>query len=188
MVLLISPFCRIDRGVLVSTHRQAAMKKRVTLFRSALPFVLLFLLLLLVATRPTVVVAQIFGVRSGTGSLADTNILSLVPNSGTLIINYDFFTIPDTLDVFYGSQDIFSSGLVAGAGQFVIPYSGADTSLMIVINIEGSVSPATSWQYQPTVVPEPRSIGLFTCGIVCSIARWKHKGRKKLIIVGQGQL
>jgi hypothetical protein len=134
-------------------------------------FLLPLAFLLLFAGRP-LVVAQVFDPRFG-GQFTDTNILSLVPNSGTLLIDYDFFTIPDTLDVFYENKDIFSSGLVAGAGQFVIPYSGTDTSLMIVMNLDGPINTTTVWQYQPTVVPEPRSIALFTCGILWIMARWR---------------
>jgi hypothetical protein len=117
--------------------------------------------------------AQVFSLQSGGGQLAATNILSPVPNSGTLLIDYNFFAVPDTMDVYYGGTDIFSSGLVSYSGQFVIPYGpGPDTSLMIVMNQGGTALPATVWQYQPTIVPEPGflsllALGFFSVGAFC---------------------
>lgn len=132
------------------------------------------LLFALLIGSGTLCVAQVFDPRFGSGSLADTNLLSPVPNSGTLLIDYDFFTFPDTLDVFFEGKDIFSSGLLSGSGEFVIPYTGSDTSLMIVMNMDGNSNPVTVWRYQPTVVPEPGYLGLMTMGVFWAARKFKR--------------
>jgi len=69
------------------------------------------------------------------GTTGSTNIIGPVPIVGTLLIDYNFFTIPDSMDVYYDSVDIFSSGLVSGSGQFSIPYGlGLSTNITIVVN------------------------------------------------------
>src|SRR5207249_6846386 len=101
-----------------------------------------------------------------------TNILTAVPNVGTLIIDYNFFTIPDTLDVYYQETNIFSSGLLSGSGEFVIPYGrGSETTLTIVMNQAGGATDVTRWQYQPTVVPEPAALSIFGLGL-CALT-WR---------------
>jgi hypothetical protein len=132
------------------------------------------LVLLLLSASRTVSFAQVFDLQMGGGPFAVTNILSPLAGSGTLLIDYDFFTIPDTLDVFYAGSDIFSSGLVNGAGEFVIPYGpGSDTSLMIVMNLAGNSQSSSVWQYQPTIVPvpEPGCFGLLTLGTLFALRR-----------------
>ena len=97
-----------------------------------------------------------------------TNILTPVPNSGILRIDYDFYTIPDKLDVFYDGAEVFGSGLVAGTGHFDIPYGpGVSDSLFLVIDKDGATDPNTAWQYTPSIaaVPEPGVIELFAVGL-----------------------
>jgi hypothetical protein len=99
---------------------------------------------------------QIFPQQSG-GANPATNILSAVPHAGLLRIDYDFFAIPDTLDVYYENINIFSSGWVQGSGQFNIPYGpGNSTNLIIVINKDGNPIQLTNWQYTPSVVQPVR--------------------------------
>jgi hypothetical protein len=121
------------------------------------PTKLLWLVALIFSTSFTF--GQIFPAQSGGGYSPATNILSGVPHAGLLRIDYDFFTIPDTLDVYYENIDIFSSGLLQHSGQFNIPYGpGNSSNLTIVIN-KNFGDPNTNWQYTPTVVqPVPLSI------------------------------
>ncbi len=104
------------------------------------------------------------GVTNSGGYAANTNILSPVPTSGTLLIDYNFFTIPDTLDVFYGGSDIFSSGSVSNAGQFVVNYGPGNSSdaLTIVMNQGGNPNLATAWEYTATVVSQGSGYLVFT--------------------------
>lgn len=117
---------------------------------------------------------QSFALRSGT--TADTNILTSIPQSGTLLIDYNFYSIPDTMDVYYDGAIIFSSGLVSESGQFVIPYGGSSSSLSIVMDQAGA-SPGTLWEYTPTVTPEPGSLallGLGTSALTIRLMRRRH--------------
>jgi len=118
------------------------------------------------------------GYMTVTGSTTDTNVLTSIPLSGTLLIDYDFYTIPDTMDVYYNGVDIFSSGYVAYSGQFIIPYGpGPDTSLTIVMD-QASESPGTLWSYTPTVVPEPSSFAFLSLGFATFIIWLKTRGNK----------
>jgi len=145
------------------------------------------LFLLFVLGTEVLSYGQIFPAQSGSGQFAHTNILGPVPNSGTLLIDYDFYILPDTLDVYYDGTDIFTSGLVQGAGQFVIPFGpGLETSLMIVINQEGNLA-TTAWTYQPTVVPEPRSLSLLALGVFGMLfRRWELLNRKMRTLTTTG--
>ena len=111
--------------------------------------------------------AQIFPQQSGSGPAPATNILSSIPRAGILRIDYNFYTIPDRLDVYYGNTDIFSSGLLQNSGEFNIPYGPGDlTSLMVVVN-QGGGDFNTVWDYIPSVVPapEPGSVALAGLGL-----------------------
>jgi hypothetical protein len=111
---------------------------------------LLWLFALIFSTSLTF--SQIFPQQSGSGPSPATNILNLVPHAGLLRIDYDFFTIPDTLDVYYDNINIFSSGWVQNSGQFNISYGpGNSTNLIIVINKEFA-DPRTNWQYTPSIL------------------------------------
>jgi len=120
---------------------------------------LLWLVALIFPTSITF--AQIFPQQSGTGMSPATNILSLVPHAGVLRIDYEFFTIPDTLDAYYDDINIFSSGPLQNSGQFNIPFGpGNSTNLIIIIN-KNFGDPNTIWQYTPSVVqPVPMSIAV----------------------------
>jgi hypothetical protein len=116
---------------------------------------------------------QIFSQQSGTGSSPATNILNLVPRAGLLRINYQFFVIPDTLDVYYDHINIFSSGLVQNSGQFNIPYGPGDSTDLVIIINQNFGDPNTNWQYTPTVLqPLPLSIVVNTIGQV--VLTWPY--------------
>lgn len=116
---------------------------------------------------------QVFPLQSGSGMSPVTNTLSVVPRVGLLRIDYHFFAIPDTLDVYYENINIFSSGSVQGSGQFNVPYGpGNSTNLVIIIN-KNFGDPNTNWQYTPSVVqPVPLSIVVNTIGQV--VLTWPY--------------
>jgi hypothetical protein len=117
---------------------------------------------------------QTFPVQTGTSSA--TNIFTPVPTSGTLLIDYNFFSIPDSMDVDYDNTDIFSSGMMSGTGQFDIPYGpGLSTSITIIVD---AGSPGDLWEYEVTVVPEPNSLSVFGLGFSV-FAMWLAKKSKK---------
>jgi subtilisin-like proprotein convertase family protein/subtilisin family serine protease len=94
---------------------------------------------------------------------ANTNIIQVGQNFGTLIVNYDFFTLPDTMHVYYDGSLIFDSGLISNGGQFVINFGpGASTSVMILMNEGNNTDTNTAWQYQASVVSLQPSYVVFT--------------------------
>jgi hypothetical protein len=110
-------------------------------------------------------VGQVFPGRSAaSGGLSDTNSLSPVPPHGVLLVDYEFISIPDTLDVYYEGANVFSSGWVSGSGQFVIPYGPGMSDTLSIVMDQLPMYPDTLWMYTPTVVPEPGSLALATLG------------------------
>lgn len=84
---------------------------------------------------------------------------------GTIIVNYDFLTFPDSLTIYYEGQQIFATGLTNGIGTIEVPYGpGDETEVEIVMN-EGSGLFETLWQYSLTIVPKgiekPVIVGAF---------------------------
>ncbi len=84
---------------------------------------------------------------------ANTNTLLVGQNNGILIVDYDFYTIPDDMRVYYDGNRIFDSGMISGAGRFVIDFGpGASSSISIVMNEGGNTNKSTAWTYTATVV------------------------------------
>jgi subtilisin-like proprotein convertase family protein len=116
------------------------------------------------------ITTNFFGATTAGDFNAATNVLSPIPNSGVLIIDYDFFSQPDRMDVFYDNVDIFSttsinppSGLVSGSGTFTIPYGpGTGATISIVMNQGGNTNSGTLWNYIPRVVTEDFTYLTFT--------------------------
>jgi len=85
-------------------------------------------------------------------SAAATNVLSTGQNTGLLVLDYDFYAIPDTLDVYYDGQLLLDSGPRSGAGHFELIYGpGISTNVIVVINQGGNSDPDTAWEYSATV-------------------------------------
>ena len=108
-------------------------------------------------------VTNFLGLQSAGGPTANTNVISGVPASGVLVINYNFFSEPDTIDVYYNGADIFSPGPTSGVGQFFIPFSGvAGGNITIIMNQNGNSNSGTLWNYTPTVISQTYSYFTFT--------------------------
>jgi subtilisin-like proprotein convertase family protein len=102
------------------------------------------------------------GTVTAGGPGANTNSIP-IPASGILVINYDFFTEPDTMDVYYGGTNIFGTGLINGAGTFSIPFGpGPFTNIVIVMNGNGNPSTSTAWNYTPQVISQQGQYFLFS--------------------------
>ncbi|NBV24849.1 MAG: hypothetical protein EBS05_23385, partial [Proteobacteria bacterium] len=82
--------------------------------------------------------------------------------SGTLIINFDFLTIPDTMHVYYGANRIganliYDSGLTNGSSSISIPFGpsptlGTNSRLLIIMNEGNNVDTNTAWFYDALVL------------------------------------
>jgi hypothetical protein len=84
-----------------------------------------------------------------------TNIISTTSSSGSLTIDYNFWSEPDTLHVYCGTNltpanRIFDSGPVAYSGTFYVAFSTNDSHLLTLVIDEGR--PQTTWNYTATLV------------------------------------
>jgi len=97
------------------------------------------------------------------GNGTDTIDVPAGANTGVLLIDYDHGGDPDTIDVFYEGENIFSAGPVAGAGQFLVNYGpGAATDLQVVMNQGGDAVPESAWTNRFTALTVDASYFVFT--------------------------
>jgi hypothetical protein len=79
---------------------------------------------------------------------ASTNIIITDQTSGTLQVDYSFYSLPDTLHVYYDDVLVFDSGATSGSGTFWIAYGpGWDTRLVLVMDEGGNPLQDTLWDY-----------------------------------------
>jgi subtilisin-like proprotein convertase family protein len=109
-----------------------------------------------------ITVTNYYGTQVAGGAIADTNVIGPVPTSGTLIIDRDFYSVPDSMDVYYDGVIVFSTGgLIPGNASFSIPYGpGVDNTITIIMNEFGNTNAGTAWIYTPRV--ESSVISYFT--------------------------
>ena len=103
------------------------------------------------------ITTNFFGSTSSGGFATSTNVIGPVPTQGVLLINYDMYTIPDQLSVYYDGVLLVSNPPVSFTGQYVIPYGpGISTNITIVMNQYQPPNPVGSdlWTYTPAVVDE----------------------------------
>jgi subtilisin-like proprotein convertase family protein len=93
-----------------------------------------------------------FPIQTSGGAVANTNVLGVTDTQGTLQINYQFFTVPDTLRVYYENTLIFDSRLTSGGGTFSVDYGPGDsTNIVIVVNEGNNPNGSTAWSYTASV-------------------------------------
>jgi subtilisin-like proprotein convertase family protein len=99
-------------------------------------------------------------VTANGGGLPQTNVLNLGQTSGSLLITYNMFTVPDQMTVYYGTNSVdfvtngpfclFNSGSVSGTGTTNIIFGpGTSTFLTVIMNQFGNPAGAngTAWTY-----------------------------------------
>jgi subtilisin-like proprotein convertase family protein len=85
------------------------------------------------------------------GPEAVTNTFDTGQTSGTILINYNFFALPDTMHVYYETNLLFDSGLVSFDGATNLQYGpGKSTLFTIVMNEGGNNESNTAWFYSIT--------------------------------------
>jgi hypothetical protein len=68
-----------------------------------------------------------------------------------VLLNYGFYSLPDTMDVYYETNLLFSSGLVSYSGSTNLSYGpGNSTQIVIVMNQGGNANSNTAWYYTLT--------------------------------------
>ncbi len=99
---------------------------------------------------------------SGTAA-ASTNDIMAGLNQGTVVVNYDFESIPDDLRIYYDGVRIFDSGLVGGAGQFTVDFGpGLATDVLLVMNEGNNADTNTVWEYTATVITRAITYAVFS--------------------------
>ena len=87
--------------------------------------------------------------RTNGNYVANTNVLQLDANQGTLYIDYEFYQDPDALRVYYDdyTQPIYNSGEVSLSNHVVIPFGpGASSNLVITVNEGNNTNESTLWE------------------------------------------
>ncbi|HWI59257.1 MAG TPA: proprotein convertase P-domain-containing protein, partial [Bacillota bacterium] len=98
-----------------------------------------------------VVATNITPISSEGGPAASTNAFDTGETAGTITIDYDFYSLPDTMHIYYEGQLIFDSGLVSGSTLTNISYGpGTTTSLSIIMNEGDNFDTNTAWFYTVT--------------------------------------
>jgi hypothetical protein len=105
---------------------------------------------------------------AGSGTNVDVESFGPVPNSGTLLLNYTSFTIPDDLVVSYDGNVILDTGFISVTnGSYTVNYGpGIATNLVITVNPNGNPFDPNGtnnlWTYTPTVVTANDNFLVFT--------------------------
>jgi subtilisin family serine protease/subtilisin-like proprotein convertase family protein len=103
---------------------------------------------------------NLFPARSAGDYNANTNVLSVGANQGTLFVDYNFYAAPDTMHVYYDDALIYDSGLVSFTNEVSIPFGpGLSTNIVIIMNEGNNSDTNTLWEYTATVTcPGPASL------------------------------
>lgn len=85
------------------------------------------------------------------GPQAVTNEFETGRSSGSILISYDFFSLPDEMRVYYESNLLYDSGSVSFSGSTNVQYGpGNATTFTIVMNPDGNPESSTAWHYSVT--------------------------------------
>jgi len=96
----------------------------------------------------TTYVTNTIPVTSSGSAAPQSQTIDTGATSGNLTINYQMYTIPDEMTVYYQGVKIFDSGYISFGGTFIIPYGpGASTLVTIVMNEHTNPNPSTAWTY-----------------------------------------
>jgi autotransporter-associated beta strand protein len=82
--------------------------------------------------------------------------------SGTMVINYDMFVVPDDLRVYYQGQRIFDTGVVSGTGTINLAWGPGSSTIVTIVMNEGGGQAGTVWTYSVVFSPAPTGGGGIT--------------------------
>ena len=106
--------------------------------------------------------------RSDSGGFTgETNTIAVGSAPGTLLIDYDFFRIPDRMQVYYGNTSntatlLYDTGIISGSASFSVVLDGSATNVYIAMNPGDNSNQGTAWQYVATVVSSTARYVVFT--------------------------
>jgi subtilisin-like proprotein convertase family protein len=98
---------------------------------------------------------------------SSTNPVTITNSTGTLVINYNFYTVPDDMRIFYNGTQIYDTGLVPGSGNFAVDFGPGSTPglIQIVMNPPGSNPAGTNsdkWDYTGSIITRELTYAIFT--------------------------
>ncbi len=121
------------------------------------------------------------------GTTENDNVVDTGANSGTVIVNYNMYYVPDRLDIYYGvfgqpgAVDIKNTGgPVSGSGTLQVNYApigNFSSNFITIVMNQGGGETGTFWTYTATIVPQSTLTG--NGGIT-------KLGSQKLNILGDG--
>ena len=92
-----------------------------------------------------------------------TNVIDVAMTAGTLTIDYEFYSLPDQMTVYYQGALLFDSGMITGPGQVTLDYGpGTSTQIVIVMNEFGNPEAGTLWEYTVSSAQEIYNYLTFT--------------------------
>ncbi len=102
--------------------------------------------------------------RASTGGPAeDINNIGAATNMGFVRVDYDFYTIPDSLRIYYDGALLYDSGLVSGSNSVLVSFGpGLSTNIAIVVNQGNNSEGRTLWEYVATVLSGQMVYATFT--------------------------
>jgi subtilisin-like proprotein convertase family protein len=89
-----------------------------------------------------------FAPASSSGSWQpSTNVIDTGVSAGTVTVTYNFFPVPDQMEIFYEGT-VRTNFTTSGPGQFNLSYGpGTSTQITVVMNPNGNPNQATYWTY-----------------------------------------
>ncbi len=77
-----------------------------------------------------------------------TNIFKTGSTSGTLALDWNLWTAPDRIVVYYETNVLLDTGMISGIGSTNLSYGPGDsTFITIIVNPDGNPDPDTAWYY-----------------------------------------
>ena len=90
-----------------------------------------------------------FAPASSSGSYQpSTNVIDTGETAGSFTVNYNFFPVPDEMEIFYEGTVLTNTGFISGPGQFNLNFGpGTSTQITVVMNPNSNPIQATYWTY-----------------------------------------
>lgn len=102
-------------------------------------------------------------VVTNSGPQAVTNVIPTGHTSGNLRIDYNFFTVPDRMTVYYENALLLDTGFINGQGTLRVTYGpGVSTDVTIVMNEGGNPSNTTAYAYTVSDIGKVHNYLTFT--------------------------
>jgi len=75
-----------------------------------------------VAVEKTSVIEGIGSANSGSGPAEFRTNIVLTATNGTVLVSYNFYFVPDSLHIYYGTNLIYNSGITNGSATIAVPF------------------------------------------------------------------